>query len=326
MGSLLKQWIEQVWAAGDGDLRHSPLCAASGIGLTPDGLPATLEPARLLMRSHENEAVVDAANVVGIALPHYAAVTTCSGTDLEAASLDEADDYWIDHLVVMADGTQQGRYRRVTAFAGGHLTLAAACPADPSPADTFWMLPLRVPDMPWIEHGDGAADTFYYYATAVLSGGGLVSVLSKPVRVEFDAAHAIRGPLPNAVRFLDAEAIAGGKFRLRWRYPSVGGGAWPADFQVFDDAGTGTIDYETPLTDSNTGLAYVPFVGPGRVYRFTTGVYDDGVERKFDVLARNADEARHAGAGPVTLAATAMAVGPAGIPGVEARAVEDLRR
>ena len=287
MNRLQRQWCEQVWTAGDGDIRHAALTVVAGMGLTPDGCPLSERGLRVLLRSYKNSGHVEPLNAVGVALPRFDAVASASGTEVTSAGLTEAADYWLGHRLVMTSGDQQGQERWVRAFAAGVLTIDRALPGDPVEDDEFYLMPLRVTEQAWRGH---VADSWYCYAVQQISGLGVRGPIGHPRRVEFDDEVAIRGPSPNTVRALHATRLAAGKFRPSWIYSPVGQGAPPADFQVFDDsAAPGTIDWETPLTDSVTGLDYVPY-RPGRqVFSFTTGAYDDGAAITFGVLARNAD-------------------------------------
>jgi len=127
----------------------------------------------------------------------------------------------------------------------------------------------------------------YQYTVVKVLGNGFVSKMAEPIRVDFDSEGArITPALPMFPLSAVAKPLAGGKFRLSWEYSSYGQGGWPKDFQVFRGATAETVDYETPLVDSLTGLAYVLFNALTR-YTFTTGAYDDGTACVFGVRSRN---------------------------------------
>lgn len=125
----------------------------------------------------------------------------------------------------------------------------------------------------------------YQYAGAFCHPNGFRSALSEPVRIDFDGAGDLIAPaLPMWPIQVVATPTAGGKFKLTWSYDPWGQGNYPTDFQVF--AGL-PMDYGTPLTDSETGLTYTPYVADQQAFSFTTGVYGDGVAKVFGVRARN---------------------------------------
>lgn len=308
MTPLLAQHVKEVFGYGDGDLRHSPLGLVTGMGLDSSGLPPFDTPARLLVRSPANATEVDKDHVVGMVLPKVGTIDTIDGTAITSSEITEASAYWAEHEIIMVDGTQQGHSRRISTSAVGGLTLRAAFDSDPDPGDAFQVMPQRVTGLePLAGHENEA---FYYYAVRNLSPMGILGRVSRPLRVEFTAGGAIRSNAPNPVRTLHAQQKPSGKFELTWHYPVQGQGGYPKDFRVYGDAGTGTIDYGTPLTDSETGLTYVLYRAHGIVYSFLTGEYADGLGVKFAVVARNADEAEQVGGGTVSNVVEAMATPP----------------
>ena len=132
------------------------------------------------------------------------------------------------------------------------------------------------------------ADQGYIYSAVRMLGNGMVSQAAEPVRLDFDGAGNLITPLlPNWPVNLIAEPIAGGKFAIVWEYVAYGHGAYPADFQVFEGATPGTVNYATPLVDSETGLNVVAIEGDRRVYRFTTAAYANRSTHVFAVRSRN---------------------------------------
>ncbi|MEK6799862.1 MAG: hypothetical protein AABZ12_12925 [Planctomycetota bacterium] len=142
-----------------------------------------------------------------------------------------------------------------------------------------------------VEQHDGfghAANQSYQYAVEEVLGNGYRSQASEPVRVDFDATTTrIDPPLPLFPLHVAAKPITAGKFRVTWEYDPFGQGAAPSAFQVFGGADAASVDYNTPLTDSITGLTAVVYLGPGRRHEFITAAYADGTARVFGVRARN---------------------------------------
>ena len=133
------------------------------------------------------------------------------------------------------------------------------------------------------------ANMAYEYAAAQVLGNGYAGEFSEPARLDFDASgNLITARLPNSPLRVVAEPIAGAKYALSWEYDSFGQGVGPVDFQVFEGADAGSVNYAAPLTDSVTGFAYVLVIGNRRRYEFTTGAFSDGSSHVFAVRARNA--------------------------------------
>lgn len=142
-------------------------------------------------------------------------------------------------------------------------------------------------------HGTSRA---YQYRIAAILGNGFISKWSEPIRIDVDATGAlITAGVPLWPLHVTATPIAGGRYRVRWSYSHYGAGrnaagarVWPYKFEVYEGADLAGIDYDTPLTDAVTGLAYTPYSAPGEVFSFTTPAYDDGTEHAFDVRAISA--------------------------------------
>jgi hypothetical protein len=132
------------------------------------------------------------------------------------------------------------------------------------------------------------ANGAFQYQSAIVLGNGFTGPFTEPVRVDFDGSRTrITPPLPMFPRHVAATPMAGGKFRVSWEYDPRGQGAWPTDFQVFAGLDAGSVDYNTPLTDSLTGLDATPVIGARRGYELTSGAFADGTQRVFVVRARN---------------------------------------
>lgn len=125
------------------------------------------------------------------------------------------------------------------------------------------------------------AEMGYQYIAARSDGNGYVSQWSAPTRVDFDDEGALITPrLPAWPVDLRAEAIAGGKFRVHWRYDTWGQGAEPSTFGIHIGLTVATIAYGYIIGST----AYVP---GQQSYYFDTSAFGDGLQRAFAVRARN---------------------------------------
>ena len=136
----------------------------------------------------------------------------------------------------------------------------------------------------------------YQYRVAAILGNGFMSTWSEPIRIDVDAAGAlITAGVPLWPLDLHATPIAAGKYRVSWGYSGYGAGrnaagarVWPYKFEVYEGEDAESIDYDTPLTDSVTGLAYTLFSGRASVFSFTTAAYDEATTHAFAVRAISA--------------------------------------
>ncbi len=143
----------------------------------------------------------------------------------------------------------------------------------------------QISNFPGLTH---TAEQAYQYAAVRILGNGFISRGCEPVRVDFDAAGDLITPrLPMFPLDIIAEPIAGGKFRVSWDYDRYGEGAPPTDFQVFEGTTPATVDYDTPLTDSVTSLAFTLYIAEQRAFSFTTTAYSHGTPHAFGVRGRN---------------------------------------
>lgn len=146
----------------------------------------------------------------------------------------------------------------------------------------------QISNYPGMTHTAGQG---YQYAAVTMLGNGFISRVSKPIRIDFDdEGNRITPALPMWPVNVSARAIAGGKYKISFEYEPEGEGASPTDFQVFEGADAASVDYETPLTDSETGLAYVSYTGARRVFTFTTAAFGDLTTHVFAVRARSSEE------------------------------------
>ena len=181
------------------------------------------------------------------------------------------------------------------------------------PAGAAGSLATSIGNFPWHPH---AASTCYVYAIKAIGGGGVESEASRPARVaEFDVESALLGPRPNGPSELTARAAAGGRFELRWVYPSRRQEAAPSGFHIYHDGGTGLIDY-------GTVVASVPY-RRGRVhYHWLSGPFGHGARRIWSVRAVSAEGVDDGNI--LTAAGGADAEAPPAHPEVAARALAEL--
>lgn len=168
-----------------------------------------------------------------------------------------------------------------------------------------------------------AANTSYWYSAAQVFGNGMASAWSEPVRLDFDGSSNLITPgLPNAPESLKVTPIAGGKFLVEGTYRAFGQGGPPANFQVFAGTAPGSVDYNTPLVDSVTGLAYATFDALAERFTFTTASFADGTAKAFAARARSAAGIAERSELP-TAVKIARSAGPVG---AVAQRIIDIRR
>lgn len=129
----------------------------------------------------------------------------------------------------------------------------------------------------------------------------------EPIRVDFSGGVKM-DPKPNGPVDLAVEAIAGGKYRISFRYEPYGQGVEPSLFKVFEGD---PISYATPLTDSETGLSQVNYDAGNLRYSFTTAAYTDGTAHKFAVRSYSASDGLAELNTDTSDAVTAISSGPA---------------
>lgn len=154
----------------------------------------------------------------------------------------------------------------------------------------------------------------YQYAAVEFIGGGFISEMCEPIRIDFDGAGGIINPrLPIFPRDVEATAIDGGRFEVQFTYDPYGQGDWPKDFQVFEGPDAGNVDYNTPLVDDETGLNYVAYLSIRRSFVFTTAGYADLSSHVFGVRGRSSAAVRELNM-IVTVPVVAQAAAPANAP------------
>jgi len=110
-------------------------------------------------------------------------------------------------------------------------------------AETDGAAATTISTFPWVGHDAG---TSYVYRLTPVGGGGVENLTDEVLAMTgFDAAGNWVGARPNAPADLRAAPAAGGRFVLRWTYSSQGQQAEPAAFRIYNDGGSGSVDYET---------------------------------------------------------------------------------
>jgi len=128
-----------------------------------------------------------------------------------------------------------------------------------------------------------SALTQYRYALRSVGGGGVESDPGpQGAVVSFDGTGVAEALRPNGVTNPSVHPVSGGAFALSWDYDPRGQEAVPVEFRVFDDGGTGVIDFMSVIGS----VAYA--AGVGR-FGFTTGSFASGAVRLFAVRAVAAD-------------------------------------
>jgi len=97
----------------------------------------------------------------------------------------------------------------------------------------------------YISHNSDS--TYFYVLRRANKCGYLEHTLSAAVKVSIDATGNLSQPQPNSIFGAKAEQIGDGKIRLIWYYCPLDQQSLPARFKIYYDAGTGQIDYETPV-------------------------------------------------------------------------------
>lgn len=127
-----------------------------------------------------------------------------------------------------------------------------------------------------------AVGTHYFQAVPFGPGGAAAVVdATRPqivaVVVTDDGLDLLRPAFPRGLR---AQAIAAGYIRLTWEFVAMRSRPVPASFAVYCDSGSGTVDYDTPLS---TVRARIGRGGEG-LYTMASQ-FADGLAVKFVVRA-----------------------------------------
>jgi hypothetical protein len=145
----------------------------------------------------------------------------------------------------------------------------------------------------------------YYYQVVPINPGGVEAVV--PVRSSTGVRSGIDGqavsPVPPPPRDLAAAAIAGGRLRITWSAQADPKRVDVRQFAIYGDAGTGTIDYASPLATVSAGR--LP-----RNYAWVSDAFAHGTAVKIAVRSRTLAGVEETNTTYAT--ATADALGPSG--------------
>lgn len=145
------------------------------------------------------------------------------------------------------------------------------------------------------------------------SAGRQTAYPSLPLRQDFDGSSVRIAALPNRPVFVHARPIAAAKVQIRFAYNPIGESGVPSEFRIYEGATLATVDYNSPLTDSVTGLNHVRFDPEAAGYEFTTGALSEAAH-VFVVRGRTAagdEEANTSITAPVTADATSVSAASA---------------
>ncbi len=159
---------------------------------------------------------------------------------------------------------------------------------------------------PWVGH---SANAEYIYALTVVGAGGVEDVSGAPIIVaRFDPDGALIGPSPNRINDIRVQAIAGGRFVLRWYYDETGQEVPPGCFNVYSDDGSpGTMDYDVIV-------ATVAYRFRRGHFEWTSAAYSEGDRIAWAVRAESASGVvGPVGATALGIAATALPPAPIGL-------------
>ncbi|MHC4445647.1 MAG: hypothetical protein ACYTBZ_01545 [Planctomycetota bacterium] len=119
----------------------------------------------------------------------------------------------------------------------------------------------------WVSH---QANTHYFYRLTAIGGGGVENFDDELVAdTEFDDNGDWVGAKPNAPGDLQVAAAAGGKFVLRWTYTADGQQAEPSGFRIYNNGGSGSIDYDN-------AVATVVYRSGRLHFSYESGAFDNG--------------------------------------------------
>lgn len=124
-------------------------------------------------------------------------------------------------------------------------------------------------------------DTVYWHVIERFSGEGIAA----PTRIQ-DAEKAVWGtsgyvgPVPNTPVHVRVDQVSGPKALVSWHYNPTREQATPATFEIFGDAGTGTMDWVTVVAS----VVYYPGITS---YEWLSGVLTAGA-RQYSVRAKTA--------------------------------------
>lgn len=132
----------------------------------------------------------------------------------------------------------------------------------------------------WVAHPAGSQ---WWYALHVVGAGGVADEADAPrVRVLFDDDGGLIGLAPHAPTLLCVEPLAGGRFRLSWRYDETHQEVAPAEFRLYNDAASpGAVNYSSPV-------ASVPYRFRAGDFAYVSEPFAHGTRVTWAVRARSA--------------------------------------
>ncbi len=99
--------------------------------------------------------------------------------------------------------------------------------------------------------------TYFYVIRRANSCGDLENTLNAAVKVRTDNNGDLCPLRPNNIFAAKAQVVGGARIRVTWYYCPLEQQFTPKCFKIYYDAGTGQIDYETPLSIIDyRGLAF----------------------------------------------------------------------
>ncbi len=129
----------------------------------------------------------------------------------------------------------------------------------------------------WRPHG---VDRTYAYSVRAVGGGGVESVGSSPERfLAFDGSGTLLGMSPNTPAMVTVLAVDGGRFLVRWVYPSRIEEERPDHFEVCHFSPPGVTDPYAP------NAAIVPYRRGRYAYSVVSAAFGHGEERRWRVRA-----------------------------------------
>ena len=97
----------------------------------------------------------------------------------------------------------------------------------------------------YVPHSSGS--TYFYVIRRANNCGRQEHTLAAAVKVSIDASGNLAEPQPNNIFEARAKQVDGNKIQLVWYYCPIKQQSPPACFKVYYDAGTGQINYESPI-------------------------------------------------------------------------------
>jgi len=159
------------------------------------------------------------------------------------------------------------------------------------------------------------ANSIWHYIRCQVGGCGLESDASPACIVRIDENGDMFGDMPNIPIPLEAQQVAGGKIRLRWRYSPIDQEIAPTSFNIYMDSGSG-FDYGNPIDSVNYDL------GKAGEFTWLSGALAHGQLYRFIVRSDHVTEAETRNT--TFVAAVADSSGPPAITAITASWQEDI--